>query len=335
MIQSYINHIVFAIDASSSIQQSGLTASITKVFDNQISYLATRSKELDQETRVSVYLFADDVQCLIFDKDVLRLPSIASFYKPNGWTALIDGTMKSIEDLEKTAVLYGDHAFLIYTITDGLENRSKTSSATLAAKIRALPENWTVAVFVPDQNGVHEAKKFGFPAQNISVWDATSTKGVGEAGVKMQESTDTFMRARSTGVRGTKNLFSLDTSKISATTIKQNLTELSPKDYMLLPVSKKTAIKEFVEGWTKEDYRPGCAFFPLTKPEKIQAAKQICIQNKLNGKVYAGSVARQMLGLPDHEVKVEPASHPDHLLYVQSQSTNRLLVAGTQLLVMK
>lgn len=333
MLQSYINHIVFVIDKSGSMQN--LSSQVVKVFDNQIAHLARRSKELDQETRVSVYLFSDRVECLIYDKDCLRLPSLSSHYRASGNTALIDGTMKAVEDLEKTATLYGDHAFLVYVLTDGQENQSSTPVGVLSRKLGNLPENWTVAVFVPNQDGVFEAKRFGFPVNNISVWNTSSATAVEDAGNVMQASTETFMRARSTGVRGTKNLFSLDTSHVSVSEVKANLTELNPNEYSLFPVSRKTAIKDFVESWTKENYRIGSAYYPISKPEKIQNHKQICIQHKRTGKVYTGAAARQMLGLPDYEVKVEPAAHPDFLIYTQSTSVNRNLVPGTNLLVMK
>ncbi len=334
MIQSFINHVVFVLDESFSMQKH--TAEVIRVFDAQIAHLARRSKELDQETRVSVYTFADTVRCLVYDKDVLRLPSLAAHYKPDGNTALIKGVLQSIEDLAKTATLYGDHAFLIYAVTDGEENRNRDLAGHLAGKIKGLPENWTFAMFVPNATGVHEAKKLGFSAGNISVWNADSKAGISESGEVMQRSTDTFMRARSTGVRGTKNLFDLDVSKVSTAAVRSSLTELSPRDYSVFPVSRKVAIKDFVESWTKpEPYRIGSAYYPLTKPESVQYHKQICIQNKQTGKVYGGSNARQMLGLPDHEVKVTPASHPDWNVFVQSTSTNRNLVPGTNLLVMK
>lgn len=333
MIQSYINHIVFVIDRSGSMQ--GLSSQVVRVFDNQIIHLARRSSELKQETRVSVYLFNDAVECLVYDIDVLRLPSLATHYRVGGNTALIDGTMKAIEDLEKTATLYGDHSFLIYALTDGQTNADKIPSSSLTTKLKTLPDNWTLAVFVPDQNGIFECKKVGFPIQNLSVWDVSSATAVEEVGKVMQASTDTFMRARATGVRGTKNLFTMDAGALSSATIKGNLKELSPTQYMVLPVSRKVAIKDFVENWTKEPYLVGSAYHTLVKPEKVQPGKQVCIQHKLTGKVYAGAAARQLLGLPDHEVKVEPAAHPDYAILLQSQSVNRLLVPGTNLLVMK
>ena len=171
-IQNYINHIVFVVDSSGSM--SGLSNDVVKVFDAQIKHLAIRSKELDQETRVTVYLFNNSVRCLIYDKDVLRLPSLQDYYRADGGTALIDGTVTALEDLALTPQKYGDHAFLAYVMTDGEENASRHTSQDLVTKIKNLADNWTVAVLVPDQTGVHESKKFGFPANNIQVWNTTA-----------------------------------------------------------------------------------------------------------------------------------------------------------------
>lgn len=332
MINNYINHIVFVVDKSGSMQN--LQSEIVKVFDSQIKHLATRSKELDQETRVSVYLFADKPECICYDIDVLRLPSLATLYRVGGQTALLDATGKALEDLEKTATLYGDHAFLMYALTDGQENASRNfNSTTLSARLKKLPENWTVAVLVPDQDGKFEAKKAGFPADNIQVW-STTRDGIREVGEVLRQSTNQFMQARSTGMRGTKNLFSLDASNLNSNVVKAALEELKSSEFEVIPVRRDEVIKPFVESWMKE-YRIGSAYYMLTKPESVQAYKQICIQNKRNGKVYAGAQARQLLGLPDHEVKVSPATHPEWDCFVQSTSTNRKLQSGTKLLVMK
>lgn len=331
ILNSYINHIVFCVDASGSMQR--ISQEVIQVFDSQIQHLAQRSKELDQETRVSVYLFSDKVKCLIYDKDVLRLPSLANYYKANGGTALIDGAMKSIEDLEKTATLYGDHAFLIYTLTDGQENESKAKPAQLSTRIANLPENWTLAVLVPDQNGVHEAKKFGFPANNVQVW-STTRDGVREIGEVLKKTTDTYMIARARGIRGTKSLFTPDVSNLNKTVVKKALSELKPDQYHLLSVHQKAVIKDFIESW-KIAFVPGSAYYQLTKPEKVQGYKQVAIQDKTNGKVYSGPNARALLGLPDHEVAISPAAHPNFDLFIQSLSFNRNLVGGTKLLVLK
>lgn len=332
MKQNYINHVVLVLDASSSMGH--LSNQVVKVADNQIAYLAQRSRELDQETRVTVYTFADRVECLIYDKDVLRMPSLSGLYNPNGWTALLDATKKAIDDLKKTPELYGDHAFLVYVLTDGQENRSRISPRELETLLKGLPENWTVATFVPDQTGKFEAKKFGFPADNIAVWD-TSAKGLQEVGETIRQTTDSFMTSRAVGVRGTKNLFNIDAAVAGVT--KQAAAAVATKlhfgQYRMLEVKEAGPVASFVEEATHRAYRLGEAFYQLSKPEKVGGAKAVVLMDKKTKEVYAGTGARALLGLPDYEVKVAPAAHPDFEIFVQSTSTNRKLVPGTKLLL--
>jgi hypothetical protein len=333
MIQNYINHIVFVVDRSSSIDYNGLSDAIVKVFDTQIEYLAKRSKELDQETRVSVYLFGDDTECLIYDMDVMRLPSLKKHYRAYGNTALIDGTFKAIEDLEQTAQLYGDHAFLTYVLTDGEENKSRKTGAALARKIDSLPENWTVAVLVPNQTGVYEAKKHGFPTNNIQVW-ATNRGGLQEAGKNIREATDRFMQGRAKGVRGTKNLFALDTDNLTKKTVRQALDELSPREYVLLSVQRTSPIREYVEDEVGQ-YVVGSVYYELMKAETVQAGKQIVVRDKDSGKVYSGRNARKILGLPDYSIRVAPTDHDGYDIFVQSTSVNRKLLKHQNIIVLK
>ncbi len=330
MKNNYINHIVFVIDNSGSMYN--LTNQVPKVFDAQIEYLARRSKELDQETRVSVYLFNNTVTNLVYDMDVLRLPSLQGLYRVNGSTALIDATIKALDDLGQTSQLYGDHSFLTYVITDGEENMSSTRPHALSAKLQALPDNWTVAVLVPNQLGVREAKSFGFPADNISIWD-TSPRGLEETGRKMQQYTENYMQARSRGVRGTKSLFTLDLSKINSAEVAGKLRELTTKDFKILPVTKEVPIRDFVEGKLR-DYVKGNAYYQLTKPEMVQNYKQICVRNNRSGKIYGGQHARNLLRLPNDDVKVDPKNtdFSNFDIFVQSTSVNRKLVPGTVLL---
>jgi hypothetical protein len=330
---NYINHIVLVLDASGSMGRYSKT--LVTVVDNLIADLAVRSKELDQETRVTVYSFSDydDISCLIFDKDVLRVPSIASMYKTSNMTALIDATLLSISDLKTTSQLYGDHAFLVYVLTDGLENDSKTVDKNVAIKnkLDTLPENWTVGIFVPDATGIYEAKKHGFPANNISVWNP-STTGVTEVGSVIRKATDNYMQARSTGVRGTKSLFSLNT--VTTTQISTELTPLKPSSYSLFYVPVKQRVDTFVLSRTGKKLIIGRAYYQLQKKETIQANKNIVIA--LNNKMYSGPQARQMLGLPDYTVDVDPSNvkYKDYTIYVQSTAINRNLMEGSNLLLM-
>ncbi len=331
--KNYINHIAFVIDRSGSIRGAGLEKTMVDVFNAQIKKLAVRARELDQDTRVSVYLFNEDIECLCFDADVNRIPDLRRYYKASGDTAMIDATLRAIDDLKDIPQRHGDHSFLIYVLTDG-ENRINNCLADqLHGTIETLPENYTVAALVPDQDGVYECKKFGFPANNIQVWQ-TTRRGMEEMGQVMSYATDTYMLGRSKGIRGTKNLFALDASKLSSRAVKQNLVELKSKQYELLPVRKVDYIKPFVINWLG-DYRVGSAYYQITKNETIQANKQLAVQDKVNGRIYIGTEARDLLGLPNYEVKVSPSMLGKYDVFCQSTSTNRKLMPGTKLLVLK
>jgi hypothetical protein len=330
--QNYINHVVLVLDASASMTPN--KNELIRVADGQVKYLARRSQELDQETRVSIYSFSHAVRCLIYDKDVLRLPSIASLYQTSGMTALIDATLKSLDDLDKTATLYGDHAFLAFVLTDGQENRSRNRPHTLASRLNQLPDNWTVACLVPDQRSVFEAKGFGFPADNIAVWDTTSAAGVVEVGETIRRATDNFMDARARGVRGTRSLFSTGLDAVNANTVRSSLTPLRKEAYDIFPVHHDAPIRDYAYS-RGVPYTVGKGFYQLTKTETIQPQKQIAIREKLTGQVYWGDAARDLLGLPrDIEVRVKPNINPEYDVFVQSTSVNRKLVRNTDLLML-
>jgi hypothetical protein len=330
-IPNYINHIVLVLDGSGSMYYR--TDDVVKVADNQIKYLAQRSKELDQETRITVYTFdyPDNIQCLIYDKDVLRMPSIAGLYKAYGTTALIDATLLAISDLKMTPEKYGEHSFLVYVLTDGKENDSRAKPGKLAAEIAGLPDHWTLAGFVPDQIGVHEAKKFGFPAENIAVWNTSATDGLAEVGETIRRTSETFMVNRTKGIRGTRSLFKL--SKVSVSEIIGSLTPLPNYLYSLQNVMADGRIDDFFTDRLGMPYKVGTGYYQLMKKETIQPQKQLAIMVNSTGTVYTGN-ARQLLGLPDEKVDVKPEDYRDYTIFVQSTSINRKLIKGTRLLVL-
>ncbi|CAL9558195.1 VWA domain-containing protein [Streptomyces sp. ICN988] len=341
--QNYINHVALVLDASSSMRR--LSQKVVEVADQQIAYLARRSQELDQETRVTVYVFADRVQCVIYDKDVLRMPSLKQMYRVGGMTALLAATLKSQHELAQTAQLYGDHSFLTFVLTDGQENVShrcpdaptkdpRALVQAVSSMIETQEDNWTLAVLVPDQMGKREAMQYGFPKDNIAIWDATSTQGLEEAGQVIQEATEKFMVGRTKGIRGSRAVFSTGADTVNKDTIKAaGLTPVESSKYRLIDVTRDVAIREWVveSGHT---YRTGGAFYQLSKSEKVQPKKQISVLEKKTDKIYTGPEARALLGLPDVEVRVKPDHNDDFTIFVQSTSVNRKLVANTRLLLM-
>lgn len=341
--QNYINHVALVLDASSSM--SHLSRKVVEVADQQIAYLARRSQELDQETRVTVYVFADEVECVIYDKDVLRMPSLKQLYRVGGMTALLAATLKSQRELAQTAQLYGDHSFLTFVLTDGQENASALCSDTrnrdprelvggVAKLIATQEDNWTLAVLVPDQMGKREAMQCGFPKDNIAIWDATSTQGLEEAGQVIQQATEKFMMGRAQGIRGSRAVFSTGAEAVNKDTIEAaGLTPVDPSKYQLIPVARDAAIRDWVVecGHT---YRTGGAFYQLSKSEKVQAQKQIAVLEKKTDRVFTGPEARALLGLPNVEIRVKPDHNDDFTIFVQSTSVNRKLVPNTRLLLM-
>jgi hypothetical protein len=328
--QGYINHVGLVLDASSSM--SHLRKSTIEVADLQIKDLAQRSQQMDQETRATVYTFNERVDCVYYDKDVLRLPTIAEYYKPHGNTALIDATLKAISDLRATATLYGDHAFLIYVLTDGQENSSKKLAKTLQNELQTLPDNWTLAVFVPNQAGVFEAKKLGFAPGNIMVWDTTTEHGMQEVGRVISNTTQSYMTARSQGIRGTKGLFNIDTSHLTDHNIQSTLIPVPLDRYRVRTVPFVMQIATFVEEHMHIPYKKGNSFYQLSKPETVQASKQVMVRDNKTQVVYSGTQARQLLNLPGYDVRVDTADHPCYDIFIQSTSVNRKLVPGTEVI---
>lgn len=331
---NYINHITFVCDESSSMTH--LARDFVRVMDAQVAHLAERSKFHDQETRVTVYLFSSHgtARCVIYDKDVLRMPSIREYYRPNGMTALIDTVLLSVADSRLIPQKYGEHAFLSFTLTDGLENNSRHRPSELAAAISSAPDNETYAALVPDQRALFEAKRCGFPAANIALWDATTSAGVEEAGSVIREATEQFMEGRKHGVRSysaaSGGLFRVrDFTKAE---VASQLEPLKPGAYFFEDVDEAMPIREFVQNRTGS-YQIGKAYYQLSKTEQIQPQKLIAVE--MDGHVYAGPQARSLLGLPDYHVKVSPQHKPGTVVYVQSTSVNRKLVPGTKVLILR
>lgn len=344
MSQNYINHIALVLDASSSMQTH--SDALIKVADAQIAKLAQQSKDHDQETRVTVYSFADQVKCLVYDKDVLRLPSISTLYRAQGNTALINATMTSIVDLETTPQKYGDHSFLIFVLTDGEENASQYASrfkepvyaaSALRQKLGQLPDNWTVAALVPNVVAKRDAQGFGFPAGNIAVWDTSTQQGLEEAIESIAVASSSYMTMRSTGTRGSKTLFG-GTNQVNAASVASlGLPPLDRSMYTLHPIPAipdKTEVQKYIQSLGLP-FKLGTVFYQLSKPEKIQAGKTLAVREKKTDRVFMGPQVRGLLNLPDAEVRIHPDTNPQFDVFVQSNSTNRHLVAHTTLMILE
>lgn len=339
--QNLINHIYFVLDGSGSMGRH--EASLIKVTDALIKDLAQQSQVLNQVIRVTIYMFDDKISCLVYEEDVLRLPSIATLYRVGGQTALIDAIMLSQQDMALQPQKYGDHSFVTYILTDGQENASRIYNyADLAKTLTSQPDNQTVAALVPSITDKITAARYGIPNGNIATWDATSAHGVEEAIAAVSTANASYMSARATGTRGTKNLFQMNTAAATSSAVKQLAVKpLERGKFMLIPppAVDKTAIKDMVED-NGLKFRIGLNYYQMMKPEKIQADKKVALVRKqrkgvAEADVFVGYEIRDFLGLPDHEVRVEPGSTPDYDIFVQSNSNNRHMMKNQRLLVLE
>ena len=334
--QALINHVGFVGDMSQSMGKHA--DGFIRATDGIVNHLAKRSVDLGQETRITFYTFNYTVENLFYDIDVLRMPSIAGHYRPSGRTALRDAIGRAINDMKMTATLYGDHAFLLYVLTDGWENESHlVSSMQLTAQINGLPDNWTIIGYGPNAQSVYEMKALGIPPGNIEKWDTSSDAGIEDAGASVLRAADTFMTGRAAGVRSTRNIFSTDPTVLNPSSVRAaGLGKLSPSSYAIMDVygHVRQDIRPFVEGRGYQ-YIVGNAYYQLTKRETIQAGKQILVREKATGNVYGGQEARDLLGLGQNTVNVTPSQNPLYEVYVQSKSVNRKLVPGTKLIYVK
>lgn len=358
--QSLINHVAIVIDESSSMMEH--KQAVINVFDSQVAQLVALSQTLNQETRISVYLFSDQqrIRNVIFDVDVLRIPSLKGLYEPSGWTALLDAIILSQDDLAKTFTKYGDHAFLTYVITDGCENRSRYGAAERLKKVIAdQDDRWTLAMLVPDRNGRDAAIEYGVEPGNISVWEVDSATGFVDAGKVMRAATQTYMDNRASGITRTGTLFAGGAEQVNAQTISDaGLKVLDPTTYMIAPVTwdddtanwrmsgKKTKahpegvpsieIQEFVKSLNLT-YVLGNVYYRLEKSEKVDVTKDIIILHRVSGKAHGGREARKLIGLSDMATRIKPlpVRSGEYDIYVKSTSTNRLLSKHSKIIVMK
>ena len=350
-----INRNIIVLDASSSM--TGHASDVIKVTDRFISELAGQVSIFpDQEWRITVYAFSSErymngapFQCLIWDKDVLRVPSISGLYRPYGNTALCDTMLKVISDIKEIPVRYGDNTVLVMLVTDGQENASiPANRAALPGVVQGLPDTWTLAGLVPSWSAKEQLKRFGWAPGNVDVWDPTKEHAVEEVGVAMAAASTAYSGLRSRGQTTTDSLFSMKAP--SKSTIQNTLISMTPGSFYFEHVTdedlvqiERGRIDQFMALKTGKPYIPGHAYYQMTKRERIQHYKQVAVaipdHNTKSVNVYVGEQARQALGLPasseKREVRISPGKWKDYKVFVLSTSLNRRLLPDTSVLVMR
>lgn len=345
-----INHLVFVVDMSGSM--SRLRHAVAEFLDAQRRVHADRSERTGQETRMSVYLFDDNTECVIYDRDVLRPVDFDALLSCEGTTALRDATMLAIDELSKTSALHGDHAFWLNVITDGGDNAShRNSPDVVASAIRQRSANWTVTCFVPgitrggalvpDTSSLNMAvERGGFPLEFIQSWDV-SVEGVKNLEVSFTRATDTFYAGRTSGTRSFTSaaLFGGGEESLNDATVAQaGLVEVDPKRFAVFTLSERIEARPFCEqkGYR---YHNGVVFYEWFNTQDIQPQKTVLFQRVRDGKVFSAPMgsqaARDLLGLTAAmTVRGKPAPNKEWRRFIQSTAPNRKLIPGKHALIL-
>lgn len=341
-----VNHIAIVLDYSSSMMS--IREDTRNHLNRTIRTIASNAKESNQDTTFSLYRFGtndypfsgwqrsngvtEDQFCV----PVEQARELTS-YTPSGNTPLFDGVGYAIERLKARQDAKDSHvSFLVIVITDGVENASmKYNSRSINDLMTTVQgtDRWTLSFLLPPHQKKSFCQKFSIPTGNVQEWEATSV-GVALASHQTQSGVTHYYAARGTGSTNTTSFY-VDLNKVDPRDVQNNLQNIQDKVKMV-KVDKEVEIAKFVEEKTGKPYSLGTAFYQLTKPETVQAGKQILVKEKTGTAVYGGYDARKVLGIPEgQDLKVKPGNLANWDIYCQSTSTNRKLVRGTSVVVMK
>lgn len=323
------NYVGFANDHSSSM--SGLVTAAIRDYNNNIAAITGAATRNTLDTIVSVVGFSGSVERQIVNSNPHVLKPMAS-WKAGGMTALYDAVgelinlFKSMPDYSNPNV-----SFLVLATTDGDENSSRTwSQGSLAREIKALQATgrWTFVLRVPEGQK-HRVSGLGIPEGNIQEWNTTAA-GMEKSTTATTAAFDNFYATRAAG-KTSSNVFyadatAVDTSKLLDVSSKVKL-------YVVEDWENGNQIRDFILR-RRTRYLKGAAFYQLTKTEpRVGPNKMLAVRDRTTGAIFAGKEARMMLGLSSVDnIRLHPGDHGNYDLFIQSESVNRKLVAGTGVL---
>lgn len=155
-----------------------------------------------------------------------------------------------------------------------------------------------------------------------------------------KQNSDEHLQRYEKEVRGAKRM-SRGLNRIFDTMLKRktstefavgDLNAVPPGRFQVLEVDDDASIREFVEA-NGLNFKPGRGFYEFTKPEMIQSYKEVVLEERTTGDMFAGEKAREMLGLPSGEnARIRPTELEKYAVFVQSTSYNRRLIGGTRFL---
>lgn len=323
-----VNRIAFVIDDSGSMK--GLESSLFRSFEQNVNEITAQARKTKQRTAVSLYLLNKGQRYSCKTVGEVELLSHKN-YSATGGTPLYYTITQVLSDLERLGSNADeDVSNLVIVLTDGFDTDGGLDRCADTIRRLQSTDRFTITASVPNGSKQMIVQNLGIPSGNVQEWNQTDA-GMSVQSVATTKGVGAFYGARTAGFTSVDSFYT-DLSGVKASTVKKQLTDLT-NDVRVLKVEKEGKIREFVESKTKQPMLRGAAFYQLTKTEKkVQKGKQILVMEKNKTAIYGGPEARDLLGLPDTDVKVVPGNHANFDIFVQSTSTNRMLVRGTRVL---
>lgn len=232
---------------------------------------------------------------------------------------------KSVPDSDQIGVSH-----LIMVITDGQENHSsKWTAAKLREAITSLQntDRWTFVFRVPKGYKQQLVKLLGVWEDNVIEWNTTN-EGLAKSTTETQAALSNYYAERATGRTATRGFFKPNVQNVSF----KDLTPVSGT--YISVVQKEESIRDFCIRNFGE-FQIGKAYYQLTKSETVQPNKDMLLLDNKTLTVYSSYQLRRFLGIPDGYTKVTKPDPSLYTLFIQSTSTNRKLVPGTQIIYAK
>lgn len=323
-------HIALLLDNSASM--SGIRDQAKNAFNQIVQTIKDGSE--DQEVLVSVYTFGRVVRQEQYEVPTNILQPMNRYSPMEGRTALLKAVNTAVRDL-KRADDTGEDSFLIQIVTDGMENAGGFTPQEIKKLIQECQgtDRWTFAVSCPKNALRYIEYNLGVHSGNIQVWDPSSRDGIQTVATGQTLGVQSYLAGRSRGVRATKQFFEVNVGRKSVSSVKKNLTPEPKKRFKRLKVDKARGIKDFIDSKGLE-FKKGRVFYELQKPEIVQDYKEIVLQKRDDKKTfYGGTQVRDILGLPHvGEHRVSPGNLGEWVIWIQSTSSNRKLLAKMEVL---
>lgn len=324
------NYVAFVLDQSGSM--GALRTAAMNDYNTTLSAITNAATSTMQDTIVSLTTFNSRITREVVNSNPHVLKPLTHYscsHTTKLWAAIIDTlkVLESLPDFNESHV-----TSLVMVTTDGEDDAGNRGYDfdELKRMISRLQRSEKLSlVFRIPRGSRSYFNGLGVPDGNIQEWD-TTIQGMEVATAKTTQAVNTFYASRSAGAKSS-SVFYANAAQVDTSVLVDISQEVSL--YIVPNHSGVLEIRDFVLS-KRQVYLKGAAFYQLTKTEpRISHKKLILIREKNTGKVYTGKDARSMIGLPtDANARLHPGDHGAYDIFIQSESTNRHLMAGTGLI---